>query len=71
MPGEGQEIDHLGFSWNATYQRAKELKIQIHFDSPEAVSTGQTPDRIQVRFNDPVLFYGQSGKLIDDSSRVI
>lgn len=32
---------------------------------------GLTPDRLRVRFNDPLLFLGLNGKLIDEETRII
>jgi hypothetical protein len=61
----------LTFTWNATNQTYGELQINILFDKPEIVSTGYSPDKLKVRFNDPMLFLGVNGMVIDKDTRVI
>lgn len=61
----------LNFTWNATMQDYDYIDIQVYFDYPEVVSTGYKPDKLRVRFNDPMLFLGVNGHVIDKSTRVI
>jgi len=45
--------------------------VQIYFDKPEIVSTGYTPDILKVKFNDPMLFFGVNGLVLDRETRLI
>jgi hypothetical protein len=71
IPGEGQNPKLLNFTWNATVQDYEFIDIQVYFDNPEVVSTGFEPDKLRVRFNDPMLFLGVNGHVIDKQTRVI
>jgi hypothetical protein len=71
LPGIGQDASKLTYSWNATQMTTGDINIQVYFDNPEIVSMAQTPDKLQLKFNDPLLFLGTNGKVIEANSRVI
>lgn len=71
LPGVGQ-TNELIYWWNVTNQdRSGTLFLQIYFDQPGLVSTGDMPDIVQVKFNDPLLFLGTNGRIIDTETRVV
>ena len=71
IPGQGQNEKDLGFTWYVTNQTSSELEIQVQFNNPWYVSSGYSPDKMLIKFNDPMLFLGKNGFLIDRNQRVI
>ena len=39
IPGEDSDPNYLGFLWNVTLMRAKEMRINLTFEHPERISS--------------------------------